>query len=127
MMKCHTILNSGNIWCCFQIKKKYSYPAAAEEERAFPEGLMKFVTRSGFFRRGLNKDSHLDPDTIQIISKMPCNVQCGYYYISFQIVLINYISATSLFQRAVWFMLDAACQGPTLHFLQEISGCQTAE
>ncbi|GAA6217096.1 uncharacterized protein C5orf42 homolog [Lates japonicus] len=51
----------------YKIKKKYSYPAAAEEERAFPEGLMKFVTRSGFFRRGPNKDGHLDPDTIQII------------------------------------------------------------
>ncbi|XP_040012827.1 ciliogenesis and planar polarity effector 1 [Xiphias gladius] len=50
-----------------KIKKKYSYPAAAEEERAFPEGLMKFCTRSGFFRRGPNKDGHLDPDTIQTI------------------------------------------------------------
>ncbi|XP_071321560.1 ciliogenesis and planar polarity effector 1 [Trachinotus anak] len=50
-----------------KIQKKYSYPAAAEEERAFPEGLMKFVTRSGFFRRGPNKDGHLDPDTIQTI------------------------------------------------------------
>ncbi|XP_040914910.1 ciliogenesis and planar polarity effector 1 [Toxotes jaculatrix] len=50
-----------------KIRKKYSYPAAAEEERAFPEGLMKLVTRSGFFRRGPNKDGHLDPDTIQTI------------------------------------------------------------
>ncbi|XP_022617819.1 protein JBTS17 [Seriola dumerili] len=50
-----------------KIKKKYSYPAAAEEERAFPEGLMKFVTRSGFFKRGPNKDGHLDSDTIQTI------------------------------------------------------------
>ncbi|XP_037609215.1 ciliogenesis and planar polarity effector 1 isoform X4 [Sebastes umbrosus] len=50
-----------------KIKKKYSYPSAAEEEKAFPEGLMKFVTRSGFFRRGPNKDRHLDPDTIQTI------------------------------------------------------------
>ncbi|KAG7224026.1 hypothetical protein INR49_015283 [Caranx melampygus] len=49
------------------IKKKYSYPAAAKEERAFPEGLMKFDTRSGFFRRGPKKDGHLDPDTIQTI------------------------------------------------------------
>ncbi|XP_042251450.1 ciliogenesis and planar polarity effector 1 isoform X3 [Thunnus maccoyii] len=50
-----------------KIKKKYSYPSAAEEEKPFPEGLMKFVTRSGFFRRGPNKDGHLDPDIIQTI------------------------------------------------------------
>ncbi|XP_034459066.1 ciliogenesis and planar polarity effector 1 [Hippoglossus hippoglossus] len=50
-----------------KIKKKYSYPAATEEEKAFPEGLMKFVTRSGFFRLGPNKDGHLDSDTIQTI------------------------------------------------------------
>ncbi|XP_062269256.1 ciliogenesis and planar polarity effector 1 [Platichthys flesus] len=50
-----------------KIKKKYAYPAANEEEKAFPEGLMKFVTRSGFFRLGPNKDGHLDSDTIQTI------------------------------------------------------------
>ncbi|XP_062290536.1 ciliogenesis and planar polarity effector 1 [Scomber scombrus] len=50
-----------------KIKKKYSYPSAAEEEKAFPEGLMKFVTRSGFFKRGPNKDGHLDSDIIQTI------------------------------------------------------------
>ncbi|KAK5852080.1 hypothetical protein PBY51_023582 [Eleginops maclovinus] len=50
-----------------KIKKKYAYPSAKEEEKAFPEGLMKFVTRSGFFKRGPNKDGHLDPDTIQTI------------------------------------------------------------
>ncbi|XP_045922847.1 ciliogenesis and planar polarity effector 1 isoform X1 [Micropterus dolomieu] len=50
-----------------KVKKKYSYPSATEEEKAFPEGLMKFVTRSGFFRRGPNKDGHLDPVTIQTI------------------------------------------------------------
>ncbi|XP_059214508.1 ciliogenesis and planar polarity effector 1 [Centropristis striata] len=50
-----------------KIKKKYAYPSAAEEEKAFPEGLMRFVTRSGFFKRGPNKDGHLDPDTIQTI------------------------------------------------------------
>ncbi|XP_068429824.1 ciliogenesis and planar polarity effector 1 isoform X2 [Clinocottus analis] len=50
-----------------KIKKKYAYPSAAEEEKAFPEGLMKFVSHSGFFRRGPNKDGHLDPDTIQTI------------------------------------------------------------
>ncbi|XP_060918031.1 ciliogenesis and planar polarity effector 1 [Labrus mixtus] len=50
-----------------KIKKKYSYPSAAEEEKAFPDGLMKFVTRSGFLRRGPNKEGHLDPDTIQTI------------------------------------------------------------
>lgn len=57
------------MWCCFQIRKKYCYLSAAEEEKAFPEGLMKFVTRNGFFRQGPNKDGHLDPDTIQTISK----------------------------------------------------------
>ncbi|XP_034064419.1 ciliogenesis and planar polarity effector 1 isoform X2 [Gymnodraco acuticeps] len=50
-----------------KIKKKYAYPSAKEEEKAFPEGLMKFVTRSGFFKRGPNKDGRLDPDTIQTI------------------------------------------------------------
>ncbi|XP_029025275.1 ciliogenesis and planar polarity effector 1 [Betta splendens] len=50
-----------------KIKKKYCYPSAAEEEKIFPEGLLKFVTRSGFFRQGPNKDGHLDPDSIQII------------------------------------------------------------
>nr|XP_020474269.1 protein JBTS17 isoform X2 [Monopterus albus] len=50
-----------------KIKKKYSYPTAADEEKPFPEGLMKFVTRRGFFRQGPNKDGHLDPDTIQTI------------------------------------------------------------
>ncbi|KAM7392880.1 hypothetical protein PAMA_007814 [Pampus argenteus] len=50
-----------------KIKKKYSYPSAAEEEKTFPEGLMKFVTRSGFFRPEPNKDGHLDPDIIQTI------------------------------------------------------------
>ncbi|KAM8743852.1 ciliogenesis and planar polarity effector 1 isoform 3-T4 [Acanthopagrus schlegelii] len=51
-----------------KIKKKYSYPSAAEEEKAFPESLMKFVTRGGFFKRGPNKDGQLDPDTIQTIT-----------------------------------------------------------
>ncbi|XP_030599039.1 ciliogenesis and planar polarity effector 1 isoform X3 [Archocentrus centrarchus] len=50
-----------------KIKKKYSYPSAAGEEKAFPEGLLKFITRSGFFRRGPNNDGHLDPDSIQTI------------------------------------------------------------
>nr|XP_046231509.1 ciliogenesis and planar polarity effector 1 isoform X2 [Scatophagus argus] len=50
-----------------KIKKKYSYPSATEEEKAFPEGLMKLVTRRGFFRRGSNKDGHLDSETIQTI------------------------------------------------------------
>ncbi|XP_078126837.1 ciliogenesis and planar polarity effector 1 isoform X7 [Sander vitreus] len=50
-----------------KIRKKYCYLSAAEEEKAFPEGLVKFVTRSGFFRQGPKKDSHLDPDTIQTI------------------------------------------------------------
>uniref|UniRef100_UPI003AAFEDE3 ciliogenesis and planar polarity effector 1 n=1 Tax=Centroberyx gerrardi TaxID=166262 RepID=UPI003AAFEDE3 len=50
-----------------KIKQKYSHPSAAEEERAFPEGLMKFVTRRGFFRRGPDEDGRLDPATIQTI------------------------------------------------------------
>ncbi|XP_023193921.1 protein JBTS17 isoform X1 [Xiphophorus maculatus] len=48
-----------------KIKKKYSYPSAAQEEKTFTEGLMKLISRSGFFRRDSNKD--LDPDTIQTI------------------------------------------------------------
>ncbi|XP_029372415.1 ciliogenesis and planar polarity effector 1 isoform X2 [Echeneis naucrates] len=51
----------------YKIKKKYSYAADAEVERAFPEALMKFVTRNGFFRRGPNKDGHLDSYTIETI------------------------------------------------------------
>lgn len=39
---------------------------------------MKFVTRNGFFRRGPNKDGHLDPDTIQTISKTSFTVSCGH-------------------------------------------------
>ncbi|XP_026029615.1 ciliogenesis and planar polarity effector 1 isoform X4 [Astatotilapia calliptera] len=50
-----------------KIKKKYSHRSAAEEEKAFPDGLMKFITRSGFFRRGPNNDGHLDSDIIQTI------------------------------------------------------------
>eukprot|EP00064_Thunnus_orientalis_P007705 superscaffoldBa00000871_g7727 len=59
-----------------KIKKKYSYPSAAEEEKPFPEGLMKFVTRSGFFRRGPNKDGHLDPDIIRTIRSCVVYVGC---------------------------------------------------
>lgn len=87
---------------------------------------MKFVTRSGFFKRGPNKDGHLDPDTIQTISKMPLIVNCRYLNDHLHKVFINYIFPTSLFQGALRFMLDASCQGPALHFLQEVSGCQTA-
>lgn len=54
----------------FQMKKKYSYPCAVEEEKAFPEGLLKFIKSSGYFRHGPKKDSHMDPGTIQTISKM---------------------------------------------------------
>ncbi|KAM3874280.1 ciliogenesis and planar polarity effector 1 [Diretmus argenteus] len=50
-----------------KIKQKYSHPSAAEEEKPFPQGLTKFVTRSGFFRRGANGDGLLDPITIQTI------------------------------------------------------------
>ncbi|XP_068609265.1 ciliogenesis and planar polarity effector 1 [Brachionichthys hirsutus] len=51
----------------YKIKKTYSDPSAPAEEKAFPEGLMKFITRGGLFKRGPNKDGHLDPDTIQTI------------------------------------------------------------
>lgn len=40
---------------------------------------MKFVTRSGLFRRGPDKGGHLDPDTIQTISKMSLVENCGYH------------------------------------------------
>ncbi|XP_051794635.1 ciliogenesis and planar polarity effector 1 isoform X2 [Acanthochromis polyacanthus] len=50
-----------------KIKNKYSYPSAVKEEKAFPEGLMRFIARHGFFRRGPKNDGHLDPDTIQTI------------------------------------------------------------
>ncbi|KAM9841669.1 LOW QUALITY PROTEIN: ciliogenesis and planar polarity effector 1 [Aulostomus maculatus] len=50
----------------YKIKKKYAYPSAAEQEKAFSEGLMKFVTRSGFFTQH-KKDKNLDPDTVQTI------------------------------------------------------------
>ncbi|KAM9820132.1 LOW QUALITY PROTEIN: ciliogenesis and planar polarity effector 1 [Neosynchiropus ocellatus] len=52
----------------FKIKKKYSYPSAHEEEKAFPEGLRKFVTRGGFFGRRVKKESSVKPDTIQTIT-----------------------------------------------------------
>lgn len=54
----------------FQLKKKYSYPSAAKEEKAFPEGLTKFIARTGFFKLGPNEDGQLDPDIIQTISKL---------------------------------------------------------
>ncbi|XP_029940368.1 ciliogenesis and planar polarity effector 1 [Salarias fasciatus] len=50
-----------------KIKKRYPYPSVPEVEKTFPEGLMRFVTRSGHFRHGPNKDGNLDADTIQII------------------------------------------------------------
>ncbi|XP_047229174.1 ciliogenesis and planar polarity effector 1 isoform X4 [Girardinichthys multiradiatus] len=50
-----------------KIQNKYSYPSAAQEENTFPEGLMKMISRSGYFRRDPKKDGHLDPDTIQTI------------------------------------------------------------
>ncbi|XP_041826553.1 ciliogenesis and planar polarity effector 1 isoform X3 [Melanotaenia boesemani] len=52
----------------YKIKKKYSYPSAAQEEKAFPEGLMKFISRGGYFRLGPKKDGHLDCDTIHTIA-----------------------------------------------------------
>ncbi|KAM4634088.1 ciliogenesis and planar polarity effector 1 [Polymixia lowei] len=50
-----------------KIKQKYSHSRAAEEERPLPDGLMKFITRGGFFKQGPNRDGHLDPVTIQTI------------------------------------------------------------
>ncbi|PWA26913.1 hypothetical protein CCH79_00000898 [Gambusia affinis] len=57
-----------------KIKKKYSYPSAAQEEKTFPEGLMKLISHSGFFRRDSNKD--LDPDTIQTIKSFVLYAGC---------------------------------------------------
>ncbi|XP_068191690.1 ciliogenesis and planar polarity effector 1 [Antennarius striatus] len=51
----------------YKIKKTYPYPSAQTEEKAFPEGLIKFISCSGFFKQGPNKDGRLDPDTIQTI------------------------------------------------------------
>lgn len=39
----------------------------------------------------------------------------------------DFIFLISLFQRGLRFVLDASCQGPTVHLLQEVSGCQTAQ
>ncbi|XP_061589161.1 ciliogenesis and planar polarity effector 1 [Cololabis saira] len=50
-----------------KIRKKYSYPSEAHKEKAFPEGLLKLITRGGYFRRGQNNDGHLDNDTIHTI------------------------------------------------------------
>ncbi|XP_034565265.1 ciliogenesis and planar polarity effector 1 isoform X2 [Notolabrus celidotus] len=50
-----------------KIKKTYSNPSAALEEKALPETLLKFISRRGFFRRGPQKDGRLDTDTIQAI------------------------------------------------------------
>ncbi|XP_034047925.1 ciliogenesis and planar polarity effector 1 isoform X2 [Thalassophryne amazonica] len=49
----------------YKIKKNYSYPSAPAEEKPFPEDLMKFVSRSGFFKPRRRKD--LQPDIIQTI------------------------------------------------------------
>ncbi|XP_077398572.1 ciliogenesis and planar polarity effector 1 isoform X2 [Vanacampus margaritifer] len=48
-----------------KIKTKYAYPSYPKEEKPLPEGLMKFVSRGGFFRRSHSKD--LDPDSSQTI------------------------------------------------------------
>ncbi|XP_056146963.1 ciliogenesis and planar polarity effector 1 isoform X2 [Lampris incognitus] len=50
-----------------KIKQRYSRPYAAQEERVFPEGLMKFITQFGSFRRGPDIDSQLDPFSIRTI------------------------------------------------------------
>lgn len=112
----------------FQIRKKYSYPSAAEHEKDFPEGLMKFITRRGFFKQGSIKESQLDPDTIQTISKLSPEKRMKILWLLsvLQTRLVTLFLLISLFQRAVRFVLDASCQGPTVHLLQEVSGCQTA-
>ncbi|XP_054613801.1 ciliogenesis and planar polarity effector 1 isoform X2 [Dunckerocampus dactyliophorus] len=50
----------------FKIKKRYCYPSAVEEEKALPEGLRKFVSHGGFFKRVPN-NKNLDVDAIQTI------------------------------------------------------------
>ncbi|XP_013859180.1 uncharacterized protein C5orf42 isoform X2 [Austrofundulus limnaeus] len=50
-----------------KIKKKYCYPSADQEEKDFPEALMKLITRGGYFRLGPNKDGRLDSDIIHTI------------------------------------------------------------
>ncbi|XP_061731707.1 ciliogenesis and planar polarity effector 1 isoform X1 [Nerophis ophidion] len=49
----------------FKIKMRYGYPSAAEEEKALPEGLRKFVSHGGFFKEMENKN--LDSDAIHTI------------------------------------------------------------
>ncbi|XP_072309627.1 ciliogenesis and planar polarity effector 1 [Eucyclogobius newberryi] len=48
-----------------KMKKKYSYHGACQEEKSFPDGLLKFINRSGHFRYGPKKN--IDPGTIQTI------------------------------------------------------------
>lgn len=55
---------------CFQIKKKYPYPSVPEQETDFPEGLAKFKTRQGYFKRGAGKNGQMDTDTIQTVGKL---------------------------------------------------------
>lgn len=75
---------------------------------------MKFVTRSGFFKRGPNKDGHLDPDTIQTISKKCYMVNGGY--------LINNLPSRStyqLFQQVCFRELCGLCW--MLHVRDQLS------
>lgn len=114
--------------CCFQIKKKYPYPSVPERETDFPEGLAKFITRQGFFKRGSVRDGQLDPDTFQTIG----NMSRQKHFLIPPVVIYQWVipthphPPTSLFQGAVCLMLDASRQGPTVHLLQEVSGCQAA-
>nr|XP_057917617.1 ciliogenesis and planar polarity effector 1 isoform X2 [Doryrhamphus excisus] len=50
----------------FKIKKRYCYPSALDEEKVLPEGLRKFVSHGGFFKRVPN-NKNLDVDAIQTI------------------------------------------------------------
>ncbi|KAK7898647.1 hypothetical protein WMY93_019500 [Mugilogobius chulae] len=49
----------------YKMKKKYSYPCASQEEKSFPEGLLKFINRSGHFKRRPKKN--FDAGTVQTI------------------------------------------------------------
>uniref|UniRef100_A0AAV2J046 Uncharacterized protein n=1 Tax=Knipowitschia caucasica TaxID=637954 RepID=A0AAV2J046_KNICA len=50
----------------FKMKKKYCCPDASQEEKSFPEGLLKFLNRSGHFKWGPTKT--VDQSTIQTMN-----------------------------------------------------------
>lgn len=100
----------------FQIKKKYSYPSAAEHEKDFPEGLMKFITRRGFFKQGSIKERQLDPDTIQTISKSSPEKRIKILWL----LMVSQIRLVTLFSSLVCFReLCALCW--MLHVRDQLS------